>query len=137
MTAGDLTIDVEERRVTISGNEVKLTPKEFDVLKHLARHAGKVVTHRAPLSAVWGSESTDQTEYLRVCINQLRSKIEPNPQKPRYIMTEPWVGYRFISKLVSQKPMSMAYCAQVCFEVSLKVPISAAIEDILLLAECV
>lgn len=95
LNAGDLTIDIEERRVTISGNEVKLTPKEFEVLKHLARNAGKVVTHRALLSAVWGAESTEQTEYLRVCINQLRRKIEPNPQKPRYIITEPWVGYRF------------------------------------------
>ncbi|HMG33611.1 MAG TPA: response regulator transcription factor [Blastocatellia bacterium] len=95
LTAGDLTIEINERRVTISGNEVKLTPKEFDVLKHLARNAGKVVTHRALLAAVWGAESTEQTEYLRVCINQLRRKIEPDPQKPRYIITEPWVGYRF------------------------------------------
>src|SRR5262249_2693920 len=94
LTAGDLTIEINERRVTISGNEVKLTPKEFDVLKHLARNAGKVVTHRALLAAVWGAESTEQTEYLRVCINQLRRKIEPDPQKPRYIITEPWVGYR-------------------------------------------
>jgi two-component system KDP operon response regulator KdpE len=95
ITAGDLSIEIDERRVRISGTEVKLTPKEFDVLKHLAEHAGKVVTHRALLAAVWGSESTEQTEYLRVCINQLRRKIEPDPQKPRYIITEPWVGYRF------------------------------------------
>src|SRR5262249_37908262 len=79
LVAGDLKIGIDERRVTISGNEVKLTPKEFEVLKHLARNAGKVVTHRALLAAVWGSESTEQTEYLRVCINQLRRKLEPDP----------------------------------------------------------
>jgi len=95
LKVGDLTIDVDERRVTVAGAEVKLTPKEFDVLKYLVRNAGKVVTHRALLQAVWGSESSEQTEYLRVFINQLRRKIEPDPQRPRYILTEPWVGYRF------------------------------------------
>lgn len=97
LKVGDLTIDVEERRVTVAGTEVKLTPKEFDVLKYLVRRSGKVVTHRALLQAVWGSESSEQTEYLRVFINQLRRKIEPDPQHPRYILTEPWVGYRFKS----------------------------------------
>ena len=96
LTVGDLTIDANERRVTMSGTEIKLTPKEFEVLKYLASNSGKVVTHRKLLQAVWGSESTEQTEYLRVFINQLRRKIEPDPQNPRYLITEPWVGYRFV-----------------------------------------
>lgn len=97
LNVGELTIDANERRVTMSGTEIKLTPKEFEVLKYLASNSGKVVTHRKLLQAVWGSESTEQTEYLRVFINQLRRKIEPDPQNPRYIITEPWVGYRFIA----------------------------------------
>jgi two-component system, OmpR family, KDP operon response regulator KdpE len=96
LTAGDLTIETDERRVRVAGREVKLTPKEFEVLKYLVSNAGKVVTHRALLQAVWGSEATEQTDYLRVFINQLRGKIEPIPRYPRYILTEPWVGYRFI-----------------------------------------
>jgi two-component system KDP operon response regulator KdpE len=95
LSVGDLTIEANERRVTLSGTEIRLTPKEFEVLKYLASNAGKVVTHRKLLQAVWGIESTEQTEYLRVFINQLRRKIEPDPQNPRYIITEPWVGYRF------------------------------------------
>jgi two-component system, OmpR family, KDP operon response regulator KdpE len=95
LSVGDLTIDVNERRVTMAGAEIKLTPKEFEVLKYLAGNSGKVVTHRTLLQAVWGSQSTEQTEYLRVFINQLRRKIEPDPHNPRYIITEPWVGYRF------------------------------------------
>jgi two-component system KDP operon response regulator KdpE len=97
LKVGDLTIDNDERRVTVAGSEVKLTPKEFDVLKYLVASPGKVVTHRALLQAVWGSESSEQTEYLRVFINQLRRKIEPDPAHPEYILTEPWVGYRFIA----------------------------------------
>jgi two-component system KDP operon response regulator KdpE len=96
LKVGDLTIEMDERRVTVGDTEVKLTPKEFDVLKYLVRNAGKVVTHRALLQAVWGSESTEQTEYLRVFINQLRRKIEPDYHHPKYIVTEPWVGYRFM-----------------------------------------
>jgi two-component system KDP operon response regulator KdpE len=96
VTVGDVSIDIDERRVMVGGQEVKLTPKEFDVLKYLVSNAGKVVTHRALLQAVWGSESSEQTEYLRVFINQLRRKIEPDSQHPRYIITEPWVGYRFM-----------------------------------------
>ena len=96
LTVGDVAIDLDERRVTVAGKEVKLTPKEFDVLRYLASNAGKVVTHRTLLQAVWGTESSEQTEYLRVFINQLRRKIEPSPQHPRYILTEPWVGYRFM-----------------------------------------
>lgn len=95
LTVGDVTIDLDERRVVVAGKEIRLTPKEFDVLKHLVSNAGKVVTHRALLQTVWGWQSTDQTEYLRVFINQLRRKIEPKTGQPRYIHTEPWVGYRF------------------------------------------
>ncbi|MGE0129827.1 MAG: response regulator transcription factor [Blastocatellales bacterium] len=95
-TVGDVTVDADARRVTIAEREVKLTPKEFEVLKHLVSNAGKVVTHRSLLQAVWGIESTEQTDYLRVFINQLRRKIEPDPPHPRYIITEPWVGYRFV-----------------------------------------
>lgn len=96
LTVGDVTIHEEERRVTVAGNEIKLTPKEFEVFKYLVRNAGKVITHRALLQAVWGWQSAEQTEYLRVFINQLRRKIEPDPHHPRYIVTEPWVGYRFV-----------------------------------------
>jgi two-component system KDP operon response regulator KdpE len=90
-------IYLAERRVLVAEKEIRLTPKEFEVLSYLVKNAGKVLTHRALLQAVWGWESTDQTEYLRVFINQLRKKIETDPQHPRYILTEPWVGYRFAS----------------------------------------
>jgi two-component system, OmpR family, KDP operon response regulator KdpE len=93
--AGDLRIDVAARHITIAGREVRLTPKEFDVLVYLARQPGRVVTHRMLLGAVWGGQSTEQTEYLRVFINRLRKKLEPDSDSPRYILTEPWVGYRF------------------------------------------
>lgn len=96
LSVGDVTIDVDERRVVVADKEIKLTPKEFEVLKYLLSNAGKVVTHRALLQAVWGWESTDQTEYLRVFINQLRRKIEMDAKRPHYILTEPWVGYRFV-----------------------------------------
>ncbi|MBX7223234.1 MAG: response regulator transcription factor [Blastocatellia bacterium] len=95
ISVGDVTIDTEARKVLVSGHDVKLTPKEFEVFKFLVLNAGKVLTHRALLQAVWGWQSADQTEYLRVFINQLRRKIEPDPHQPRYILTEPWVGYRF------------------------------------------
>jgi len=96
LTVGDVTIDIDERRVVVGGKEIRLTPKEFDVLTYLVKHAGKVVTHRALLQTVWGWQSTDQTEYLRVFINQLRRKIEIDASHPQYIITEPWVGYRFV-----------------------------------------
>jgi two-component system, OmpR family, KDP operon response regulator KdpE len=96
LIVGDVTIDIDEHRVIVGGKEIRLTPKEFDVLKYLVNNAGKVVTHRALLQAVWGWESTDQTEYLRVFINQLRRKIEIDASHPRYLITEPWVGYRFV-----------------------------------------
>jgi two-component system, OmpR family, KDP operon response regulator KdpE len=95
IVTGDFRIDLDGRTVTVTGNEVRLTPKELDLLVHLARHPGKVVTHRALLAAVWGPNSTEQPEYLRVFVGQLRKKIEPDPANPRYVLTEPWVGYRF------------------------------------------
>ena len=92
---GDFKIDLEARTVFVKDRAVHLTPKEFEVLVYLARHAGKVVTHRVLLGAVWGGERTEQVEYLRVFIAQLSKKIEPSPNSPRYILTDPWVGYRF------------------------------------------
>jgi two-component system, OmpR family, KDP operon response regulator KdpE len=92
---GDFRIDLAAHKVAVRGREVHLTPKEFDLLVYLARHPGKVVTHRALLSAIWGGHSTEQVEYLRVFVGQLRKKLEPEVSSPRYIVTEPWVGYRF------------------------------------------
>jgi two-component system, OmpR family, KDP operon response regulator KdpE len=93
--AGDFRVDLENRGVAVKGREVHLTPKEYDLLIHFLRHQGKVLTHRALLAAVWGGDSVEQTEYLRVFIGQLRKKVEPDPSAPRYIRTEPWIGYRF------------------------------------------
>jgi two-component system, OmpR family, KDP operon response regulator KdpE len=93
---GDFKIDPGARTVSVKERPIHLTPKEFDLLAYMARHAGKVVTHRALLAAVWGGESTEQVEYLRVFVGQLRKKLEPEPNSPRYIMTDPWVGYRFV-----------------------------------------
>ena len=92
---GDLAIDLDRRRVIRGGDEIRLTPKEFELLVLLAQHAGRVLTHRAILKAIWGPHSTEQPEHLRVLIAGLRKKIEPDPSKPRYLLTEPWVGYRF------------------------------------------
>jgi two-component system KDP operon response regulator KdpE len=91
----DLTLDFESRQLTVRGLEVHLTPKEFDVLKHLIANQGKPLTHRRLLQSVWGPDYGEETENLRVVINQLRKKIESNPAQPKYIRTEPWVGYRF------------------------------------------
>ncbi|MGQ0548467.1 MAG: response regulator [Armatimonadota bacterium] len=93
--AGDLRIDLERRLVARGGEEVHLTPTEYEVLKYLARHAGKVITHRMLLQHVWGPEHIEETQYLHVLISQLRRKIEPQPARPQYILTEPGVGYRF------------------------------------------
>jgi two-component system, OmpR family, KDP operon response regulator KdpE len=92
---GDFSVDLAGRQVLVRGEEVRLTPKEFELLVHLLQHARKVLTHRGLLTAVWGFENADQPEYLRVFIGQLRKKIEQNPSEPKYILTEPWVGYRF------------------------------------------
>ncbi len=91
----DLDIDFDMRRIHVKGKETRLTPKEFDLLRYLVSQAGKPIPHRELLQAVWGPDYGDEPEYLRVFINQLRKKIEPNPAKPKYILTEPWVGYRF------------------------------------------
>jgi two-component system KDP operon response regulator KdpE len=91
---GDLEIDAVRHRVARAGSELKLTPKEFELLSFLARHAGRVVTHRQILAAVWGPAHTEDTQYLRVYIGQLRQKIEAKADEPRIILTEPGIGYR-------------------------------------------
>ncbi len=91
---GDFYVNPESRLVKVRGEEIHLTPKEFDLLVYMARHPNKVLTHRVLLNAVWGGESLQQPEYLRVFINQLRKKIEEG-ETPKYIVTDPWVGYRF------------------------------------------
>ncbi len=93
--APDLKIDFSKRVVAVRGNNVRLTPKEFDLLRHLVANQGKAIPHRRLLQAVWGPDYGEETEYLRVFINQLRKKVEPDPSHPRYILTEPWLGYRF------------------------------------------
>ena len=92
--AGDFVIDTDAHSVSVQGKFIHLTPKEFDLLFHLARNAGKVMTHRALLTAVWGAQSVHQPEYLRVFVGQLRKKLEGETGR-QYIQTEPWVGYRF------------------------------------------
>ncbi len=92
---GDFSIDLSSYKVLVRGAEVHLTPKEFELLTYLVKNHGKVLTHRNLLGAIWGGNFTEQTEYLRVFLGNLRKKIEPNPAKPQYILTEPWVGYRF------------------------------------------
>ena len=91
----DLSIDFEARQVSVRDRGVHLTPKEYEVLRHLVANQGKPLTHRRLLQAVWGPDYGEETESLRVVINQLRKKLEPDPARPRYILTEPWVGYRF------------------------------------------
>jgi len=91
----ELTMDFERRQLTVRGAEVHLTPKEFDVLKHLIANQGKPLSHRRILQSVWGPDYGEETENLRVVINQLRKKIEMDPAHPKLIRTEPWVGYRF------------------------------------------
>jgi two-component system KDP operon response regulator KdpE len=95
LEAGDFVIDARAHSILVQGKSIHLTPKEFDLLLHLARNSGKVMTHRALLTAVWGAESAHQPEYLRVFIGQLRKKLEGETGR-QYIQTEPWVGYRFV-----------------------------------------
>jgi two-component system KDP operon response regulator KdpE len=95
--AGDFVVDAGAHAISVLGRPIHLTPKEFDLLLHLARNAGKVMTHRALLTTVWGAQSAHQPEYLRVFVGQLRKKLEAQTGK-QYIQTEPWVGYRFISE---------------------------------------
>jgi len=100
----DLEIDFERRRVLVQGRPVRLTPKEFELLRHLVTSEGKPLEHRRLLQAVWGPDYGNETEYLRVFINQLRKKIEPDPAHPKYIHTDPWVGYRFEPEGSPAKP---------------------------------
>ena len=95
LEVGDFRIDLDGRRVHVGGREVRLTPKEFDLFVYLARHPNRVLTHPTLLEAVWGEASQEQPEYLRVFMGQLRKKLEADPSNPRYLVTEPWVGYRF------------------------------------------
>lgn len=92
---GDFQIDLETRSVRVKDRQVHLTPKEFDLLVYLSQRPGKVLTHRTLLSAIWGDHSVEQPEYLRVFVGHLRKKIEAEVGPPKYILTEPWVGYRF------------------------------------------
>lgn len=93
--AGDFHVNLDSRKLTVLGREIHLTPKEFDLLTYFIQHHGKVLTHRTLLAAVWGGNYVDQNEYLRVFVGNLRKKIETDPATPRYIITEPWIGYRF------------------------------------------
>lgn len=95
LDAGDFHVDLESREVTVRSNPVHLTPKEFDLLVYFIRHSGKVLTHRTLLAALWGGNYVEQNEYLRVFVGNLRKKLEPEVATPRYILTEPWIGYRF------------------------------------------
>jgi two-component system KDP operon response regulator KdpE len=92
---GGLVIDRERFRVLKDNEELRLTPKEFELLTFMAQHPGRVLTHRTILKAIWGPHAVDQPEHLRVLVGALRKKIETNPSSPQYILTEPWVGYRF------------------------------------------
>jgi two-component system KDP operon response regulator KdpE len=95
LDVGDFRVDLAARRVYVGGLEVRLTPKEFDLFVYLARRPNRVIEHRRLLEAVWGESSREHPEYLRVFVGQLRKKLEPVPSAPRYLATEPWVGYRF------------------------------------------
>jgi two-component system, OmpR family, KDP operon response regulator KdpE len=95
LTRGPLTIDFDRHRVHRDAEEIRLTPKEFELLALLVTNAGRVLTHRTILRSIWGAPAADQPEHLRVLMGQLRKKVEPDPARPRYLLTEPWIGYRF------------------------------------------
>ena len=97
---GDLSVNFERRQVMVNGESVKLTPKEYDLLKFLIQNAGKVLTHRMMLSEVWGPAHEEEAQYLRVFVSQLRKKLKEDPTRPQYIQTDPGVGYRFSSDLL-------------------------------------
>jgi two-component system, OmpR family, KDP operon response regulator KdpE len=99
LQAGDLTVDYDRHRVLRGGDELRLTPKEFDLLELLMRNAGRVLTHRTILKAIWGPNAVNQPEHLWVLVAQLRRKLESDPAHPRYLLSEPWVGYRFAGDL--------------------------------------
>jgi two-component system, OmpR family, KDP operon response regulator KdpE len=96
LDSGDFQIDLESHKVTVRGSEVHLTPKEFDLLVYFVKHAGKVLTHRTLLAAIWGGDYVEQDQYLRVFVGNLRKKLEKEVSGQNYIVTEPWVGYRFM-----------------------------------------
>jgi two-component system, OmpR family, KDP operon response regulator KdpE len=95
LDSGDFHVDLESREITVRGKPIHLTPKEFELLVYFIKHSGKVLTHRTLLAALWGGNYVEQNEYLRVFVGNLRKKIEPDAATPRYILTEPWIGYRF------------------------------------------
>ena len=104
MRAGALTIDYDRRRVVRGDTEIRLTPKEFELLSLLARNHDRVLTHRAILKAVWGPNAVEQPEHLWTLVAQLRKKIEPDPASPKYLLSEPWVG------LPVRRPMASLIC---------------------------
>ena len=97
LDSGDFHVDLETREITVRDKSIHLTPKEFDLLVYFIKHSGKVLTHRTLLAALWGGNYVEQNEYLRVFVGNLRKKIEADAASPRYILTEPWIGYRFHS----------------------------------------
>jgi two-component system KDP operon response regulator KdpE len=99
LRAGDLTIDYDRRRVLRGETEIRLTPKEFELLSFLARNHDRVLTHRVILKEIWGSNAVEQPEHLWTLVAQLRKKIEPDAARPRYVLSEPWVGYRFVTEM--------------------------------------
>ena len=99
LQVGDLTIDYDRHRVRRENQEIRLTPKEFDLIELLARNADRVLTHRAILKTIWGPTAVNEPEHLWVLMAQLRKKVEPDPAHPRYLLSEPWVGYRFTTEL--------------------------------------
>ena len=99
LVLGSVKIDFETYKVMAPDREERLTPKEFELLRYMVSHAGEVISHRRMLQAVWGPDYGDDVQYLRVFVNQLRRKIERDPHKPKYLLTEPWVGYRFVLPL--------------------------------------
>jgi two-component system KDP operon response regulator KdpE len=95
VTAGELVIDLAKRLVTVGGKQIRLSRKEYDLMRILASHPGKVITHQQLLQEVWGQGYVEETQYLRVYMGQLRQKLEQDPAAPKYLLTEPGVGYRF------------------------------------------
>lgn len=98
ISVGPFSVDLETYTVKVRGNSIHLTPKELELLVYFLKNEGKVLSHRNILSAIWGANAVEQTEYLRVFVGNLRKKIETDPSKPIHILTEPWVGYRFIAE---------------------------------------
>ncbi len=97
-------MNIAARQVTVNGKLVRLTPKEFDLFRYLLANANKPIPHRKLLQTIWGPDYGDEVEYLRVFVSQLRKKLEPDHTHPRYIVTEPWIGYRFVLPQANAKP---------------------------------